>query len=318
VVEERVGGTLDRQFVWGIRHIDDLVLRDRGSERLYAVHDAMHVTAVVNDSGAVQERYGYDGFGRPRVMTAAFAPQDPTTRDWETLFDGYRYDRETGLYQVRFRYLHAELGRWLSRDPIRRIGNSRPGRRTRRFRIVRPVNLYRFVLNCPTRFSDLLGLCSSEAVQKLAVFLGNNWLPPTRCNGIEYCGAICCNEATGEVYAGSIETAPGDRPGHCRAGLSTCREGDKPIAYWHTHIAGETEHRQVMEGMRSFDLEFIRALTARYGYPIPSFMTNPAGETTRLDPVTGEEEVIDTGGWGSLEPQLQIGTPSDPEDLPSE
>jgi RHS repeat-associated protein len=118
VLEDRVGGSLDRQFVWGIRHIDDLVLRERGSERLYAVHDAMHVTAVVNDSGAVQERYGYDGFGRPRVMTAAFAPQDPSTRDWETLFDGYRFDRETGLYQVRFRYLHAELGRWMSRDPL--------------------------------------------------------------------------------------------------------------------------------------------------------------------------------------------------------
>jgi RHS repeat-associated protein len=139
VLEERVGGSLDRQFVWGIRHIDDLVLRDRGSERLYAVHDAMHVTAVVNASGAVQERYGYDGFGRPRVMTAAFAPQDPSTRDWETLFDGYRFDRETGLYQVRLRYLHAELGRWMSRDPLGELGG---------------FNLYTFCGNSPLTYID--------------------------------------------------------------------------------------------------------------------------------------------------------------------
>ncbi|MCL4176188.1 MAG: hypothetical protein KJ072_00350 [Verrucomicrobia bacterium] len=72
VLEERVGGTLDRQFVWGIRHIDDLVLRDRGAERLYAVHDAMHLTAVTNASGAVQERYGYESFGKPRFMDAGW------------------------------------------------------------------------------------------------------------------------------------------------------------------------------------------------------------------------------------------------------
>jgi RHS repeat-associated protein len=99
----------------------------------------------VNDSGAVQERYGYDGFGRPRVMTAAFAPQDPSTRDWETLFDGYRFDRETGLYQVRFRYLHAELGRWLSRDPITEYGG---------------LNLYSFGFNRPLHWRDSFGLRS--------------------------------------------------------------------------------------------------------------------------------------------------------------
>jgi RHS repeat-associated protein len=147
VLEERVGGSLDRQFVWGIRHIDDLVLRDRGSERLYAVHDAMHVTAVVNASGAVQERYGYDGFGRPRVMTAAFAPQDPSTRDWETLFGGYRFDRETGLYQVRFRYLHAELGRFLSRDVVEYFAGT---------------NLLSYVQNRPAWRRDSFGLAPNE------------------------------------------------------------------------------------------------------------------------------------------------------------
>ena len=38
-IEEWVGGSLDRQFVWGLRYVDDLVLRDRGSERLFGIQD---------------------------------------------------------------------------------------------------------------------------------------------------------------------------------------------------------------------------------------------------------------------------------------
>jgi len=143
VLEERVGGALDRQFVWGIRHIDDLVLRDRGAERLYAVHDAMHVTAVTNASGAVQERYGYDGFGKPRFMDASFGARSSSSFDWETLFDGYRFDTETGLYQVRFRYLHPGLGRWPNTDPIGERGG---------------LNLYEFAWNDPVDLFDRFGL----------------------------------------------------------------------------------------------------------------------------------------------------------------
>jgi RHS repeat-associated protein len=129
VLEERLnsgsGPVLNRQFVWGIRSIDDLVLRDRDTtgngalnERLYALHDAMSVTAVVNTSGTVQERYGYNGFGQPRYMDGSFGSRSSSIFDWETLFDAYRYDTESGFYQVRFRYLHPGLGRWVSRDPI--------------------------------------------------------------------------------------------------------------------------------------------------------------------------------------------------------
>ncbi len=143
VLEERVAAALDRQFVWGIRHIDDLVLRDRGAERLYAVHDAMHVTAVTNASGAVQERYGYDAFGKPRFMDASFGARSSSSFDWETLFDGYRFDTETGLYQVRFRYLHPGLGRWMSRDPLMEQAGS---------------NFYCHTTNSPINFHDSQGL----------------------------------------------------------------------------------------------------------------------------------------------------------------
>jgi hypothetical protein len=56
IIEERVGSatTPDRQFVWGLRYLDDLVLRDNGTVRFYAFHDYFNCTAIVNTSGVVQ------------------------------------------------------------------------------------------------------------------------------------------------------------------------------------------------------------------------------------------------------------------------
>jgi RHS repeat-associated protein len=136
VLEERLNSSTseDRQYVWGILSIDDLILRDNGSTRKYALKDAMgSVTAVVNTSGTVQERYGYSGFGIPRYMTASFGSRTSSSYDWETLFDGYRYDTDTGLYQVRYRYLHPNLGRWVSRDPLGDL----------EFEVIRKSNAYK-------------------------------------------------------------------------------------------------------------------------------------------------------------------------------
>jgi RHS repeat-associated protein len=109
-----------------------LILRDRDTtangalnERLYALHDAMSVTAVVNTSGTVQERYGYNGFGHPRYMDSSFGSRGSSSFAWEILFDAYRYDTESGLYQVRYRYLHSKLGRWVSRDPLGEVAFNR-------------------------------------------------------------------------------------------------------------------------------------------------------------------------------------------------
>jgi len=122
VLEERVdaGTVAERQFIWGLRYADDLILRDRSGttpSRLYALHDQWHVTGVTDASGLVQERYAYEGFGLTLVLTAAFTPLAASLFDWETRYGAYRYDPESKLYQVRYRYLQPTMGRWLSRDP---------------------------------------------------------------------------------------------------------------------------------------------------------------------------------------------------------
>jgi hypothetical protein len=66
-IEERVGSSTnaERQAVWGLRYVDNLVLRDRDTtgsgtlnERLYGLQDPnWNITSVASTSGAVQERF---------------------------------------------------------------------------------------------------------------------------------------------------------------------------------------------------------------------------------------------------------------------
>jgi RHS repeat-associated protein len=146
VLQENVNGgsSADRRFVWGMRRLDDLVLRDQASgPRLYAVDDGKNVTGVVSTGGVVEERYGYNGFGGVLYMDGSFGSKTSSSYDWETLLGSYRYDTESGLYQVRYRYLHPLLGRWLSRDPIGEQGGA---------------NLYAYVGNNTINDIDILGL----------------------------------------------------------------------------------------------------------------------------------------------------------------
>jgi RHS repeat-associated protein len=112
--------------VWGLRYIDDLVLRDRDTdnngsldERLYALQDAnWNVVALSSTGGGVQERYTYTPYGVSQVLGIDFVPHDPSNYDWEYRYTGRELDLDTGLQINRRRYLHHQLGRWISRDPI--------------------------------------------------------------------------------------------------------------------------------------------------------------------------------------------------------
>ena len=154
VLEERLNAltTADRQLVWGVRHVDDLIERDRGSERFYVLHDHLSVTALVNTAGAVQERYGYDGFGLQRVMDASFGARAASLYDWETGFGAYRLDTESGLCQVRHRFYHPKLGRWTGRDPLGMLGQASSVGASF------PANSYAYVGSRPINLRDESGL----------------------------------------------------------------------------------------------------------------------------------------------------------------
>jgi RHS repeat-associated protein len=166
--ENTAPDTLDveMQYVWSTRYIDAPVLRDRDAdedsetgdlgqtdsgleERVYYLTDANpgapgNVTCLVDTGGDVAERYVYDPYGNATVYSD----------DWSTpvawaaskknpiLYCGYYFDNETGIYSVRRRYYHTQLGRWISRDPIGYVDG---------------MGLYEYTTSAPVSTTDALG-----------------------------------------------------------------------------------------------------------------------------------------------------------------
>ena len=155
-LEERTGSSAsaDRQFVWGQRYLDDLILRDRASERLYALQDALfNVVALTSNTGAVQERFAYQPYGQSEPLDSDFSAYLGTDLNWEYRFTGRELDLESGLQINRHRYLHLQLGRWITRDPVGdQLGE---------------VNRYLYVRLHPTISTDPSGLIDGQPEWKL-------------------------------------------------------------------------------------------------------------------------------------------------------
>jgi RHS repeat-associated protein len=142
VLEERVGTatTADRKYVWGLRYVDEMILRDRdtgsGNERLYCMQDDnWNVVAICDTSAAVQERYAYTPYGMVSFLDPSFGSIGSSAFSWNYLFTGRERDTESALQLNRNRYYHARLGCWITRDPMGYAA--------------RDTNLYRYVVNQP-------------------------------------------------------------------------------------------------------------------------------------------------------------------------
>jgi RHS repeat-associated protein len=123
VLEERVGGTTQAQYVWSPAYTDALVERDRGPERLYAQQDAnWNVTALADTTGTVQERYVYDPYGQVTILAPGWEARGSSSFAWIYLHQSGRFDGITGLYNFRNRDYSSALGRWISLDPLGSAG----------------------------------------------------------------------------------------------------------------------------------------------------------------------------------------------------
>jgi RHS repeat-associated protein len=154
VLEERTGdvSTATIQYVWSPLYVDALVLRDRSTqnngtldERLWLQQDAnFNVTALLNGSGTVVERYIDDPYGKPTYLSAAWATIGSSAYAWVYLLQGGRYDALDGQYDFRNRVLSQSLSRWLQQDPLRQQSQD--------------DNFYRLEGNHPLSTQDALGL----------------------------------------------------------------------------------------------------------------------------------------------------------------
>jgi RHS repeat-associated protein len=174
VVEERQEqvmtlGLLQDQYVWSPVGTDTLVERDSNPDgsghltlRLYVQQDANgDVTALVNASGAVVERYAYDPYGSVTVLNPnTWATMAGSAFAWVYLHQGGRYDAATGLYNFRNRDESPTLGRWLQVDPIRLRGGD--------------TNLYRDEGDRPTSAVDPTGLRPEDATPSIFKDIGRD------------------------------------------------------------------------------------------------------------------------------------------------
>jgi RHS repeat-associated protein len=121
-IEERTDTSAERQFVWGVRFIDELILRDRAgtpNERLYVLQDGnWNTIGIVDESGAIKERYAYDPYGSSRVYDGSFNTRTFSSYNWELRQAGSRWDASSSLYIPRNRDYHFALGILLERDAM--------------------------------------------------------------------------------------------------------------------------------------------------------------------------------------------------------
>ena len=131
-------GDLVNRYLHGPR-VDQVLAQEDGlGEVLWGLTDNQgSVRDVVDDSGEVVNHIVYDGFG-------GVVSETDSTVEFRFGYTGRELDEETGWYYYRARYYNPQVGRFVNEDPIGFAGGD--------------VNLYGYVGNSPTNFTDPSGL----------------------------------------------------------------------------------------------------------------------------------------------------------------
>jgi RHS repeat-associated protein len=104
-----------------------------------------NVTGLIEPDGDMVERYMYDPYGNVSFLDGSWGALSASAYDNPILYCGYRYDPESGLYQVRYRYYHPTLGTWTARDKIGYVDG---------------MSLYEYCRGMPNRQTDPSGLAA--------------------------------------------------------------------------------------------------------------------------------------------------------------
>jgi RHS repeat-associated protein len=105
-----------------------------------------NVTALLGFYGGVIERYTYDVFGSPTILSANNTQLSASAFGNRFMFQGREYFPELGIYDYRHRMYHPGLGRFLQTDPTGFDAGD--------------MNLFRYTGDDPVDRSDPTGLDS--------------------------------------------------------------------------------------------------------------------------------------------------------------
>jgi len=132
-----------RSQEWRPGRYDGAVDAGAAPQRYYYHFDGLgSVAALSNAAGELVETYEYDVYGDTTVKDTAGTILSKSSIGNPYGFTGRRVDVETGLYYYRARYYDADMGRFLSVDPLG----------------IHEENTYAYCYNDPVNWVDPLGL----------------------------------------------------------------------------------------------------------------------------------------------------------------
>jgi RHS repeat-associated protein len=131
-------GVGDRTFhyLYGME-ADQVLAQDSPTGMVWSLADRLgSIDVLVNEQGSIVDQRTYDSFGN------TLSQLDPNVK-FRFGYTGRESDPETGLYYYRARYFDANVGRFISTDPIGFEAGD--------------ANLYRYVFNNSTTYTDPSG-----------------------------------------------------------------------------------------------------------------------------------------------------------------
>jgi RHS repeat-associated protein len=110
VVEEIVGGAVQRSYTYGLQRINqNQLISGAWTPSFYGYDGLGSVRQLTSSTGTVTDTYDYDAWGNAGNTTGS----TPNLY----LYRGEQFDTDLALYYLRARYFNPLSGRFLSRDP---------------------------------------------------------------------------------------------------------------------------------------------------------------------------------------------------------
>ncbi len=148
MAETNADGALTAFYLYAGNGLAARILPD-GTALYYHTDRSGSVALVSDGAGSIAAHYHYDPFGVLLGSSGSFANSNP----FRYLGGWAVYDNNDGTLHARARTYHADLGRFLSRDPL--FGNQADGQ---------SLNRYVYALNDPLGLVDTTGLSAHTAL----------------------------------------------------------------------------------------------------------------------------------------------------------
>jgi RHS repeat-associated protein len=169
-----------REYIYGSRGMDDIIATTitpytrlnkvdiAGTPNTY-YYEKDHlgsITKITSSTGWIVDEYSYTVFGKAykKDILGIYKPVSSlkSTINNTRLYTWREYDRETNLYYLRARYYDANLGRFISRDPIGMQDD---------------INLYKYTRNSPLNYTDRIWTIAKQVIATLTIYSrANNWI----------------------------------------------------------------------------------------------------------------------------------------------